>query len=177
MAAPAKRPKHASVKTLVSKHELSDKATSCPTFTKPKELGTFTLDSHRNFHFGTKSLRRYRKPSIPANLADGYPSRYLMRDESVPEYIDFILQYIHEQRKSQPELLKDVQIVSYRGLFTKIMAAYHAKKDSVQVAAQKFNGHVYLCEFETQDKQEERRSAPDEQQKVRSKGGSGCCRL
>jgi RAT1-interacting protein len=154
------------VKTLVSKTELSDKAMSCPTFTKPKEIGSFTLDSHRNFHFGTKNLRHYRKPKIPSNLADGYPSRYSTRDESIPEYIDFILQFIHEQQKAQPMLLKDVQIVAYRGLFTKIMAAYHAKKDSLQFAVQKFNGQIYLCEFETQDRQQERASMPDEQRKV-----------
>jgi hypothetical protein len=145
----AKEPK-AGAAVLVSAQALAT-ATGCPSYTRPKEVGTYSLDEHRGFRCGTHGLGTYRRPPLPADLLEGYPLQYIQRDRQKLEYIDHICQFLlsaQQQQEPAAEAALQADVVCFRGLLTKVMHCAHARREPLRFVAQRFGSRLYLCEIE-----------------------------
>ncbi|GKT40704.1 decapping nuclease RAI1 [Colletotrichum spaethianum] len=94
---------------------------------RPKEFACFSYDDNHDFHLGDSSLRYYYTPALGADLSKGYDS-FIKHDDSKPEHLGALLKTIkaHEEETGQKI---DAQIVTWRGMMTKIMASPFEDRD------------------------------------------------
>ncbi|KAL2023822.1 hypothetical protein VTK56DRAFT_1089 [Thermocarpiscus australiensis] len=88
---------------------------------RPKEFACFSYDKDRKFHLGDSALKWYYPPYPGADLTKGFES-FVKHDDRIDEHLDSLLKTIahHEQETGKAI---DANIVTWRGMLTKIMAA------------------------------------------------------
>ncbi|KAK8100918.1 dhp1-interacting protein [Apiospora kogelbergensis] len=94
---------------------------------RPKEFACFSYDDNHEFHLGDSSLRWYYPPQLGTDLSQGFES-FDKHDGSQDEHIDSLLKAIiaHEQEVGKKI---DSQIVTWRGMMTKIMSSPFEDRD------------------------------------------------
>ncbi|RYC60952.1 hypothetical protein CHU98_g5257 [Xylaria longipes] len=95
--------------------------------TVPKEIACFSYDDKHEFHLDDSSLRWYYPPKLGADLSKGF-EKFDKHDGSVDEHLDSLLKTIiaHEQEEGKKI---DANIVTWRGMMTKIMSAPFEDRD------------------------------------------------
>lgn len=74
-------------------------------YSRPVEVGCFSIDKDRHFIDGPSELAVYRPPQvggvdqIELNLSDGYPSRFVRKDEEIPDRLDNLLRWIQSHHR------------------------------------------------------------------------------
>lgn len=158
-----------------------------PFFRQPKEIGCMSLDINRKFSNDKSQLKYYVKPSdmnnVNYDLKIGY-NDMIRKDDNVKEYINDILRWINrnlekfslQNNKNNPEQESQEEsdshrslhtdFVCWRGLLTKLLVTPYENRDGWMIGVTLFNGTYYLCEFETEEKRQQRKATTQRQDKM-----------
>lgn len=111
-------------------------------------------------------MRYYYPPSIGANLSDGFET-FRSLDTTKDDHLDGLLKAImHFEKQTGKRCQPDV--VSWRGMITKIMSAPYDKFDGFSMNATCFQGTVFIEEDHTAKLAQ--RKAQSEQQRQQRRG-------
>ncbi|KAL1835826.1 hypothetical protein VTJ49DRAFT_6025 [Mycothermus thermophilus] len=110
---------------------------------RPREFACFSYDKDHVFHLDDSSLKWYYPPTLPADLSKGSDT-FVKHDDSIDEHLDSLLATIqsYEQQKGEPI---DAQVVTWRGMLTKIMAAPY-DSDAFEMNATLYRGSIFIEE-------------------------------
>ncbi|TPX17646.1 uncharacterized protein E0L32_012057 [Thyridium curvatum] len=111
---------------------------------RPKEFACFSYDDNHEFHLGDSSLKWYYPPLLGANLSRGYED-FVKHDDSGDEHLVSLLKTIaaHEE-ETQKKI--DAQVVTWRGMMTKIMASPFDDRDGFEMNATLFEDCIFIEE-------------------------------
>ncbi|KAH8768636.1 protein RAI1 [Hyaloscypha sp. PMI_1271] len=111
---------------------------------RPKEIACFSYDDKHQFRLDDSSIRYYWPPTLGADLARGFDT-FEKLDDKADDHLDSLLKTIiaHEQ-----ELGKAVEadLVTWRGMMTKFMAAIFSDRDGFEMNATLFQDTIFLEE-------------------------------
>jgi RAT1-interacting protein len=112
------------------------------------EIMSFSYDSDRRVHMDDRSLKYYHPPSLPISLSSGYPDRFIERDDSQPEKLDALLHSLLKLRPAslQRSLIPQTQVITWRGIMTKIMVTPYSQRDPWCFCVTRFQGTLYMHE-------------------------------
>jgi RAT1-interacting protein len=115
-----------------------------PWLTPQQEIAHFSYDENHQFRLDDTSLRYYYNPSIGADLSEGF-STFRQWDDSNDEHIDSLLATIVdlEQRTGQK---CPADLLTWRGMMTKIMSAPFDRFNSFEMNATLFQGTIFIEE-------------------------------
>ncbi|KAJ2979110.1 hypothetical protein NUW58_g7290 [Xylaria curta] len=94
---------------------------------RPKEIACFSYDDKHEFHLDDSSLQWYYPPRLGADLSKGF-DKFDKHDESIDEHLDSLLKAIAAHEKEEGKKI-DANIVTWRGMMTKIMSAPFEDRD------------------------------------------------
>lgn len=122
----------------------------------PVELGTFSLDSKRQFQHNSSKLAHLRDDwkNIKADLYDGFPEKFIQRDETKSsERLTFMLKWILENldkfRLHTGTLNSlNTDFVCFRGHLTKILLTPFENKDGWVMDVVKYKDTWYISELD-----------------------------
>lgn len=111
---------------------------------RPKEFACFSYDEEHKFRLDDSSLKWYYPPALGSSLSRGYED-FVKLDESQPEHVDSLLKTIanHERESGNPI---DAQVVTWRGIMTKIMSAPFEDRDGLELNATLYRGCIFVEE-------------------------------
>ncbi|EFW99933.1 dhp1-interacting protein [Grosmannia clavigera kw1407] len=111
---------------------------------RPKEFTCFSYDDNHELHLDDRSLRWYYPPLLNADLSRGF-DQFDKHDDSADEHLDSLLKAIaaHEQKTG---VKTDAQVVTWRGMMTKIMAAPFDDRDGFEMNATLYQGCIFIEE-------------------------------
>ncbi|KAK9769166.1 putative RAI1 like PD-XK nuclease-domain-containing protein [Seiridium cardinale] len=111
---------------------------------RPKEIACFSYDDKHEFHLGDSSLKWYYPPELGADLSAGFET-FDKHDDSGDEHLDSLLKTIiaHEQQEGKKI---DAQIVTWRGMMTKIMSALFDDRDGFEMNATLYQDCIFIEE-------------------------------
>ncbi|KAG1446202.1 hypothetical protein G6F56_009650 [Rhizopus delemar] len=121
-------------------------AGSFPVYKQPQELTCYSIDHQRHVHFDNSEMKYYYPPS-GKDLNFGY-DKFIQRDESVAEHIDTLLDALTEMNNTSTA---SVDIVTWRGIMTKLLCTPFSRKDRWELRATKHNGTIYIEEQSLKD--------------------------
>lgn len=153
-----------------------------PSFSKPKIVGSFSVDKDRKYIADARNCKHLRKDNLKNpvrfDLNDGY-ERAVHKPESCDEKLDHILQWITANvldknlnempKKGEPNIRArslDVDFVCFRGLLRMIMCTPYENREPWIILATKFRGTIYLCALETESKKLDRLNATEDTKKI-----------
>ncbi|KAI0773674.1 RAI1-domain-containing protein [Fomes fomentarius] len=128
-------------------------------FQQPTGLLTFSYTPKRVLEFNDSALRYYIDPPHGADLRYGY-ERWIKRPEERTR-LDGLLRAVERvMQKTDQSLepgsgkkwLKDISLVTWRGVMTKILTAPYEERDGYELNAMYVNGTLYLEEHMTDAK-------------------------
>ncbi|KAI0242431.1 Decapping and exoribonuclease protein [Lamellibrachia satsuma] len=123
----------------------------------------------------------YAPPSdneyVSFDLRDGY-HKFIKKDDSIKENLDDLLKWIllnkskflvQNQTKQQgpghDECLH-TDFICWRGLLTKLLCTPYENRDGWQIAVTKYNDTLYLCEYETAERVQQKERETSRQQEM-----------
>ncbi|KAI8968584.1 RAI1 like PD-XK nuclease-domain-containing protein [Mycotypha africana] len=148
---------------------------SCPVYKQPKELISYSIDHDRKVWFDNREMKYYYPPGLKNEKLDlnvGY-ERFLQRDESILEHIDTLLDALTEYKTRQSnntiaESEVHADIITWRGIMTKILCTPYSRKDAWEFRATRYNDKIFIEEQSLKDKDVDSES---ERQKLMSYWG------
>ncbi|KAK3378008.1 RAI1 like PD-XK nuclease-domain-containing protein [Podospora didyma] len=125
---------------------------------RPKEFACFSYDEDHKFHLDDSSLKWYYPPPLNTDLSKGYET-FVQHDDSIDEHLDSLLETIasHEKENGKPI---DANVVTWRGMMTKIMAAPFEDRDGFEMNATLYRDCIFIEEHKIGPKQEQRFPGP-----------------
>lgn len=143
-----------------------------PEFTRPKNVGSFSLDIHRNYVNDYSELRYLSMPpeastsgscKVNFDLKRGV-SRVVEKDEESirQKMLDDLLRWILQERKAEHKNIIDhqhplrpllVEFVCYRGLLTLLIATPYECQENWIILATRFQNSIYLWQLKESKKQ------------------------
>ncbi|PYH28690.1 DXO/RAI1 family decapping nuclease [Aspergillus neoniger CBS 115656] len=122
---------------------------------RPKEIACFSYDDEHKFHLGDSSMKYYYPPCLPADLNRGFES-FQKLDDSADEHLDALLETVMAlEQETQKKCEAD--IITWRGMMTKILAAPFDNLNGFEMNATCFQGTIFI---------EENNSYKNEQKRV-----------
>ncbi|UNI18908.1 decapping endonuclease targeting mRNA [Purpureocillium takamizusanense] len=111
---------------------------------RPKEFACFSYDENHEFHLGDRSMKWYYTPRLGADLSKGFNS-FQKHDDSRDEHLDSLLRTIvaHERETGQKI---DANVVTWRGMMTKILATPFEQNDGFEMNATLYQGCIFIEE-------------------------------
>ncbi|KPI42515.1 Decapping nuclease rai1 [Cyphellophora attinorum] len=111
---------------------------------RPREITYFSFDDDHRFRLDASSLRYFYRPTLPADLNQGFET-FRQLDDSKDDHLDGLVDAVaaHEANKG---LKLDVDILTWRGMMTKIMTAPYANFDEWEMNATLFQGTIFIEE-------------------------------
>ncbi|GCB28027.1 decapping nuclease rai1 [Aspergillus awamori] len=111
---------------------------------RPKEIACFSYDDEHKFHLGDSSMKYYYPPCLPADLNHGFES-FQKLDDSADEHLDALLEtVIALEQETQKKCEAD--IITWRGMMTKILAAPFDNLNGFEMNATCFQGTIFIEE-------------------------------
>ncbi|XP_035253005.1 decapping and exoribonuclease protein [Anguilla anguilla] len=166
-----------SLQTLSARRQMYER--DFPLYKQPVEVGCFSLDSERRFYNDDRQLRYYVEPERGPNfkLSDGYPDRYVKRDDGVKERLDHILKWILANRSklemshaaaTRPSTACDlgVDFVTWRGHLTKLLTTPYETREGWMLAVTRLGGTLYVSEVETEAARRDREASSARHQEM-----------
>ncbi|XP_038067147.1 decapping and exoribonuclease protein-like [Patiria miniata] len=145
-----------------------------PFFSRPRELGHFSLEIDRSFVNDDRHLKHYYPPSkesdLDLDLRQGFET-FVKRDDNVKERLNNVMKWIihNKQHFLKPERTVGVHydtetddmieslgidFIAWRGHFTKFLCTPNENREGWEMAVTLFRGTIYISEVETeQDRQ------------------------
>lgn len=141
---------------------LDCKQSNFPSITKPNIIGSFSVNTQRQFVSDYSNLSYLKLPesaNFKLNLNDGY--EIVKHKPDKDEKIDHLLEFmkINHERLMHQKKLPD--FVCFRGLLRLIMCTPYEKKESWTILATKLNNTIYLCAEETDEKRYQKQTETD----------------
>ncbi|KAG1191678.1 hypothetical protein G6F36_002159 [Rhizopus arrhizus] len=125
---------------------------SFPIYKQPQELTCYSIDHKRHVWFDDREMKYYYPPA-GKDLNVGF-DRFIQRDESVPEHIDTLLDAL-TQLNTNTDQKSTADIITWRGIMTKILCTPFSRKDPWELRATKYNGTIYIEEQSLKNKDAE----------------------
>ncbi|OQE07030.1 hypothetical protein PENVUL_c015G06718 [Penicillium vulpinum] len=128
---------------------------------RPREVACFSYDDQRRFSLGDSSMAYYYTPALPADLNKGYETFQKLNDvpdEHLNALLDTIVAYEQEREKKC-----EVDIITWRGMMTKILTAPYDNMNGFEMNATFFQGTIFI---------EENNEYKNQQKENQSKRGS-----
>ncbi|KAL1959981.1 hypothetical protein VTO42DRAFT_649 [Malbranchea cinnamomea] len=119
-------------------------ATSSAAIRRPKEIACFSYDDEHKFRLDESSLRYYYPPSLPADLNRGFET-FEKLDDTADEHLDALLDTIIAFEKEEGRKC-EADIVTWRGMITKIMTAPFDNMDGFEMNATYYQGTIFIEE-------------------------------
>ncbi|POR39587.1 Uncharacterized protein TPAR_00221 [Tolypocladium paradoxum] len=135
---------------------------------RPKEFACFSYDENHEFRLDDSSLKWYYTPQIGADLSKGFHT-FQKQDDSKDEHLESLLKAImaHEQETGQKI---DANIVTWRGMMTKIMGTLFEQFDGFEMNATLYQdcifieeNHEYKMNSRRNEGQRQRRGGPPQE--------------
>ncbi|KAI0840258.1 RAI1-domain-containing protein [Hypoxylon sp. FL0890] len=133
----------------------------CEPVKRPKEIACFSYDDKHEFHLDDRSLQWYYPPELGADLSRGF-NQFDKHDDSKDEHIDSLLKTIMAHEEEEGKKI-DAQIVTWRGMMTKIMSAPFEDRDGFEMNATLYQVRDFIEEnhaWKQALKQEQRQQQP-----------------
>ncbi|KAH9901996.1 RAI1-domain-containing protein [Xylariomycetidae sp. FL2044] len=132
---------------------------------RPKEIACFSYDDQHQFHLGDSSMQWYYPAELGSDLSRGFES-FDKHDDSADEHLESLLSTIaaHEREAGQKI---DAQLVTWRGMMTKIMSAPFEDRDGFEMNATLYQDCIFVEESHAY-KQASRKEQQRQQQGRRS---------
>lgn len=111
---------------------------------RPKEIACFSYDEQHKLRLDDSSIRYYYPPALGANLSKGFDT-FEKLDDSFDEHLDGLLQTIMDLEQKQG-LRVEADIVTWRGMMTKFMAAIFSDRDGFEMNATLFQDTIFIEE-------------------------------
>ncbi|KAJ9143854.1 Dhp1-interacting protein Din1 [Pleurostoma richardsiae] len=112
---------------------------------RPKEFASFSYDDEHNFHQDDRSLRWYYPPlSMGSDLSAGF-EKFIKHDDSVDEHLESLLKTIMNHEEQTGKKI-DAQVVTWRGIMTKIMASPFDDRDGFELNATVYHDCIFIEE-------------------------------
>ncbi|KAG5796901.1 hypothetical protein H9Q69_004075 [Fusarium xylarioides] len=111
---------------------------------RPKEFACFSYDDNHEFRLDDSSLKYYYTPQLGADLSKGFDT-FQKLDDTGDDHLDSLLKTIaaHEQETGKKI---DANIVTWRGMMTKIMAAPFDQMDGFEMNATLYQDCIFIEE-------------------------------
>ncbi|KJZ74176.1 Protein RAI1 [Hirsutella minnesotensis 3608] len=111
---------------------------------RPKEFACFSYDENHQFRLDDSSIKWYYTPRLGADLSKGFDT-FQKVDDSKDEHLDSLLRVImaHEQKTGTKI---DADVVTWRGMMTKIMAVLFEQYDGFEMNATLYQGCIFIEE-------------------------------
>ncbi|CAG8780840.1 14890_t:CDS:2, partial [Acaulospora morrowiae] len=108
---------------------------------QPVEIMSFSYDDKRNLHMDDRELKYYYPPDLEnCDLSRGYEKFIQREDGSGPTPIHSLLDALaHAKMLSQDKNLTRVDLVSWRGIFTKILCTPYNRNEPWELGATLWN--------------------------------------
>ena len=91
-----------------------------PLTDRTQEIACFSYDDEHQYHPDGRSLRYYFPPRLGADLCQGF-EQFRQLDDTADEHIDSLLKRLMQLEQESGKKV-DADIVTWRGMMTKIMA-------------------------------------------------------
>lgn len=115
-----------------------------PRLTFGQEIACFSYDENHRFRLDDSSLKYYYPPRLPADLSAGFESfRHL--DETEDEHLVSLLATIMDKEQKTDEKC-EADLVTWRGMMTRIMSAPFDRFNSFEMNATVFQGTIFIEE-------------------------------
>ncbi|KAI1117186.1 RAI1 like PD-XK nuclease-domain-containing protein [Nemania sp. NC0429] len=109
---------------------------------RPKEFAHFSYDDKHEFRLDDSSLQWYYPPRLGADLSKGF-DKFDKHDESIDEHLDSLLKTIEAHEKEEGKKI-DANIVTWRGMMTKIMSAPFEDRDGFEMNATLYQDCIFI---------------------------------
>ncbi|KAL2207502.1 Dhp1-interacting protein Din1 [Sarocladium strictum] len=111
---------------------------------RPKEFTCFSYDADHQFRLDDSSIKYYYTPRLGADLSEGFDT-FVKNDDSKAEHLDSLLKTIaaHEEKTGQKI---DANLVTWRGMMTKIMAAPFERFDGFEMNVTLYDDCLFIEE-------------------------------
>jgi len=119
-------------------------ASSNAAIRRPKEIACFSYDEDHRLHLDESSLRYYYPPRLPADLNHGFES-FEKLDDAADEHLDALLDTIIAFEKETGAKC-EADIITWRGMMTKILTAPFDKMNGFEMNATFFQGTLFIEE-------------------------------
>ncbi|KAL7753456.1 decapping endonuclease targeting mRNA [Sorochytrium milnesiophthora] len=130
------------------------KQQQCPVFQQPTEIACYSHDEQRRFVPGSSELKYYCEPSLASRNGDlnaGF-DQYLSRNLGEVEPLDNLLRALESTSQWQNGLRSSVDVVTWRGIMTRILTAPYNNSDPWELGATLHKGTLYIQEHMTPHK-------------------------
>ncbi|KAL2862991.1 DXO/RAI1 family decapping nuclease [Aspergillus lucknowensis] len=127
---------------------------SSATIRRPKEIACFSYDDQHKFHLGDSSLRYYYPPQLPADLNRGFDS-FQKLDDTADEHLDALLDTIVALERETGKKC-ETDIITWRGMMTKIMTAPFDDMNGFEMNATRFQGTIFIEEHNAYKNEQKR---------------------
>ncbi|TGZ81062.1 RAI1-domain-containing protein [Ascodesmis nigricans] len=111
---------------------------------QPTEFTCFSYDNTRRYHSDDSSLRYYYTPHLPADLNRGF-DEFEKHDDTIDEHLDGLLRALEEYERTTGEIVK-ADVVTWRGMLTKIMSLPFDLRNSFEMNATRFQDTIFIEE-------------------------------
>ncbi|KAL0082305.1 hypothetical protein F4703DRAFT_1739362 [Phycomyces blakesleeanus] len=134
-----------------------------PTYAQPAEITSYSIDHNRQVWFDDRELKYYYPPN-GKDLYVGF-DKFIKRDESIPEHIDTLLDALTNarQKASNPQLAQ-ADIVTWRGIMTKIMCTPTTRNEPWMLRATRHKNTIYIEEQAMDEKKRNEADLPIKEQ-------------
>ncbi|KAI9718938.1 MAG: decapping endonuclease targeting mRNA [Candelaria pacifica] len=135
---------------------------------RPKEIACFSYDDEHTYHPDDSSMRWYYPPRLGADLSSGFDTFHKL-DDTADDHLDSLLKTIIAWEKENGTKC-DADIITWRGMMTKVMATPFDNFNGFEMNATYFQGtifieenHAYkLAQWQSQRSQPKKRGGPSQ---------------
>ncbi|CAO3621899.1 unnamed protein product [Cunninghamella blakesleeana] len=136
---------------------------SSPVYKKPVEINSYSIDGNRHVWFDNRELKYYY-PATGTDLSIGY-DQFIQRNDTILEHLDTLLDALTDTRKkTKDDHLIKANIVTWRGIMTKILCTPYCRTDAWELRATKYNDCIFIEEQTTEQKKDQEANASVRQQ-------------
>ncbi|KAK1760492.1 RAI1 like PD-XK nuclease-domain-containing protein [Echria macrotheca] len=112
---------------------------------RPKEFTCYSYDAKGQYRPDDSSIRWYYEPRfLPVDLSKGF-DKFVPHDASVDRHLDDLLKTIVRHEKETGKRI-DANIVTWRGMMTKIVSAPYEKRDGFEMNATLYRDCIFIEE-------------------------------
>ncbi|MCJ1227752.1 decapping endonuclease targeting mRNA [Toensbergia leucococca] len=111
---------------------------------RPKEIAYFSYDDGHRLHLDERSLRYYYPPNLGADLSKGF-ANFQQLDDTEDDHLDSLLETIIALEKRNGARC-ETDIMTWRGMMTKIMATPFDNANGFEMNATRFQGTIFIEE-------------------------------
>ncbi|EFY96589.1 RAI1 like PD-(D/E)XK nuclease [Metarhizium robertsii] len=128
---------------------------------RPKEFACFSYDENHEFRLDDSSMKYYYTPQLGADLSKGF-EKFQKLDDSGDEHLDSLLKTILAHERETGKKI-DANVVTWRGMMTKIMAALFEQQDGFEMNATLYQNCIFIeenNEYKLQSRAKENHRGP-----------------